>query len=73
MESGYDAHRGILDILDELNLSTQEIDLLPYYSPTSFDKIRKDLIHPNEKGDKIAAAVLMDKLRPLLDEQVNLK
>lgn len=71
IEAGYDDHREILDILDELNLSSQVIDLLPYYSRASFHKIRNDLIHPNDEGDKIAAQVLMNKLGHFLDERIN--
>jgi len=49
------------------------IDLLPYYSRASFDKIREDLIHPNEEGNKIAANVLLDELKPFLDREFNIR
>lgn len=72
-EFQHDEYRRIMNILDELHLSPYTIDLFPYYSRVSFGKIRKDLIHPNEEGDKITAAVLLDKLSPLLDKQFKFK
>jgi lysophospholipase L1-like esterase len=69
----YNAHREIMGILNELNLSSQVVDLLPYYSRLPFHEIRIDLNHPNDQGDKIAAAALGDKLRPFLDEQLKSK
>ena len=69
----YDDYRTIGNILNELNLSLYTIDLLPYYSRASFDKIREDLIHPNEEGNKIAANVLLDELKPFLDREFNIR
>ncbi len=75
LEEGEDennAHGKMIAALRELQLSSQAIDLLPYYSRVPFGTIRKDFIHPNEKGDKIAAEALMEKIGPFLERRLAL-
>ena len=63
-------HMKILKILDELNLSSQIIDLKPYFANYSYTDIRKDKYHQNHYGDKIVAKAMMDKLIPLIQEKL---
>lgn len=69
-EFGRRAYGKIVDIVNELDLNSKSLDLIPYYSNVSFENVRIDSSHPNEEEGKIAAIALMGKLTPFLDEQL---
>jgi len=72
-ESGYGriTYQTVMGIVKELDLSTHTIDLFPYYSHFDFEMIKDDPFHPNQKGQRIVAIVLMEKLKAFLDKQFN--
>lgn len=64
-------HSCVLGIAQELNMTSNTIDLKPYCSNIPFEKISKDPYHPNEEGGRIAATALGEKLIPFLDGMIN--
>jgi lysophospholipase L1-like esterase len=60
----------MLKIIKELGLEHYTIGLREEFSKAGFENIRKDAIHPNQEGDKLAANALFVKMRPFFESQL---